>query len=75
MPFPEMQRYQHELLQLSQTLNRGWKCLAQLPKNATERQKRQQARLILSAIREHHEAARILFTEWERVLREEDTGE
>jgi hypothetical protein len=75
MPFHEMQRYQYELMKLSQTMSRGWKCLSQLPRNASERQKRQQARLVIAAIREHHEAALARFTEWERVSSEEDREE
>jgi hypothetical protein len=75
MPITEMQRYQYELIKLSQTLSRGWRCLARLPKDATARQKRQQSRLVIAAIREHHEAALARFTEWERVSNEEDREE
>jgi len=54
-------RYQREVHSLASVLTRSHKCLAGLPVQMPVRQRRQQERLIISAIREHQEQLQALF--------------
>jgi hypothetical protein len=53
--------YQREVFSLALVLTRSQKCLADLPVGTAAHQRRQQERLIISAIREHQEQLRALF--------------
>jgi hypothetical protein len=54
-------RYQREVFSLSLVLTRSQTCLAELPVETATRQRRQQERLIISAIREHQVQLQALF--------------
>jgi hypothetical protein len=56
-----LNRYQHEVFSLALVLTRSQKCLADLPVGTAPHQRRQQERVIISAIREHQEHLRALF--------------
>jgi hypothetical protein len=69
---PQMSRYQREVFDLAQTIARGMQCLGNLPEDLTARQVRQQARLVLAALREHQDAVVDRFAELEKLLTGED---
>jgi hypothetical protein len=69
---PQMIRYQREVFDLSQAISRSLKCLGELPPETTMRQTRQQARLVLSALREHQEGVQARFAELETLLAGEE---
>jgi hypothetical protein len=53
--------YQREIYSLALVLTRSQKCLADLPVETAPRQRRQQERLVICAIREHQEQLESLF--------------